>query len=173
MMLRGVLPTYVTDTKVILCKAAPKIRNAYEIRLALYMAVQSERQFVLTVSPTATVEKALEAHIRQHNGDLIRTAIDSHSVYVGSVDRDGEEGDGWVAGNNQFWANILGGVGSTWLRDKLSVGGLISLGELPRFRSALGAEVIRGCNIDEEEIQQALIRLAVESVQSGGSVFVQ
>lgn len=170
---RGILPTYVTDSQVILCKAAPKIRNAYEIRLALFMAVQSGRQFVLAVKPTATIEKALESHIRQHGGDVIRDAIDSHSVYVGAVGRDGEEGEGWVAGNNELWASVLSDVGSTWVRERLSVGGSISTGELTRFREALETEVIRGCNVDDEDIQQALLRLAAEAIQSGGSLFVQ
>ena len=42
--LRAVLPTYVTD-KVVLSKAAPSIRNTYEIRLALLMAPEISVSF--------------------------------------------------------------------------------------------------------------------------------
>src|SRR5436309_981683 len=104
---RGILPTSVTDQQVILCKAAPTIRNTYEIRLALFMAAQSGRTFVLAVSPMAFVDQALEAHIRQHGGDIVREAIQRHSVYLGAVDREGAEGDGWVAGDGQTWGSVI------------------------------------------------------------------
>jgi hypothetical protein len=170
---RGILPTYVTEQQVVLCKAAPTIRNAYEIRLALFMAIQSKRTFVLAVSPMAIVDQSLEAHIRQHNGELVRDAIQAHSVYVGSIDGNGEEGDGWVAGDSQMWESVLTGLRSPWLRDRLRVGGLVSTGELSDFRSVLQAETILACNVDDEDMHQALLRLATEATQVGGSVFVQ
>jgi hypothetical protein len=173
MTIRGVLPTFVTDNQVILCKAAPTIRNAYEIRLALFMAVQSGRAFVLEVLPSAKVDEALTAHIRQHGGDVVRAAIQEHSVYVGVIDSHGEEGDGWVAGNGQLWATVLEELRSPWLRDRLRVGGSVATGELPQLRDVLGTEVIRASNIDDENIRQALLRLGAEAFQVGGSVFVQ
>lgn len=170
---RGILPTYVNDHLVVLCKAAPTIRNAYEIRLALFMAIQSQRTFVLAVSPMAIVDQGLEAHIRQHGGELLRDAIQAYSVYVGIIDGNGEECDGWVAGDNQKWEAVLADLRSSWLRDRLCVGGLISKEELCEFRNVLQAEAIRACNVDNEDIHQGLLRLATEAMQVGGSVFVQ
>jgi len=170
---RGILPTNVTDKQVVLCKAAPAIRDAYEIRLALFMAVQSGRTFVLGVSPSAEVEQALEAHIRQHGGEVVRGAIPAHSVYVGAISGEGQEGDGWVAGDSQTWESVLAGLCSPWVRDRLRVGGSVLTDELSQFRDLLRAEAIRGCNIDDEDIHQALLQLATEAMQVGGSVFVQ
>jgi hypothetical protein len=170
---RGILPTYVTDQRVVLCKAAPTIRNTYEIRLALFMAVQSKRTFVLAVSPMAMVDQALEAHIRQHGGEVVRDTIREHSLYVGAIDGDGEEGDGWVAGDSQLWESVLAGLRSPWLRERLRVGGSVSTSELSEFRDALQAETIRASNVDDEDIHQALLRLAAEAMELGGSVFVQ
>jgi hypothetical protein len=157
----------------VLCKAAPVIRNAYEIRLAMFMAVQSGRAFVLAVSPGAQVEEALEAHLRQHGGTVARAAIQDHSVYVGATDRAGKEGDGWVAGDGRHWAAVLAGLRSPWLQDRLSVGGGIATADLPRFREALEKERISASNVDDEDIRQALLRLAAEAMQAGGAVFVQ
>lgn len=170
---RGILPTYVTDQQVVLCKAAPTIRSAYEIRIALFMAVQSKRTFVLAVSPMAMVDQSLEAHIRQHGGELVRDTIREHSVYVGAFDGKGEEGDGWVAGDSKLWESVLTGLRSSWLRDRLRVGGSVSTGELSEFRDHLRTEAIRACNVDDEDIHHALLRLAAEAIQTGGSVFVQ
>jgi hypothetical protein len=170
---RGVLPTYVTDKQVILCKAAPTIRNAYEIRLALYMAVQSGREFILAVSPVARIDDAVEAHIRQHGGEVMRTAIYEHSVYVGAIGLEGEERDGWVAGDSQLWTSVLAGLRSVWLRDRLRVGGSVATSELCQFRDVLGTEVIHACNVDDEDIGEALLRLAAEAMWTGGSLFVQ
>jgi hypothetical protein len=44
---------------------------------------------------------------------------------------------------------------------------------LPDFRDALQAEAICACNVDDEDIHQALLRLAAEAMELGGSVFVQ
>jgi hypothetical protein len=173
MKLRGILPTFVTDQQVVLCKAAPAIRNAYEIRLALFMAVQSGRAFVLAVSPMAFVDQTLESHIREHGGQIVREAIRDHSVYVGAVDSAGAEGDGWVAGDGQAWASVVDALKSPWLRDRLRVSGSVSTSELPQFRDLVRAEAIRACNVDDEEIQQALLRLAAEAKEIGGSLFVQ
>lgn len=170
---RAVLPTHLTDELVVLCKAAPSIRNAYEIRLALFMAVESGRTFVLAVSPGAQVDDSLASHIHKFGGQVVRAPVQEFSVYVGAADRSGDEGDGWVAGNSQQWASVLEGLHSTWLRDRLCVGGSVAIGELPHFREILGSEVIRARNIDDEDIQQALHRLADEATLSGGSIFVQ
>jgi hypothetical protein len=170
---RGILPTYVTDERVVLCKAGPVVRNAYEIRLGLFMAVQSGRAFALAVSPSAQVDETLAAHIRRHGGNVVRAAIQHYSVYVGAAGPDGGEGDGWVAGDGGLWASVLAGLRSPWLRDRLRVGGSVAAGELARFRDTLGTEAIRARNVDDEDIGQALLRLAGEALQVGGSIFVQ
>jgi hypothetical protein len=173
MKVRGILPSHVTETQVVLCKAAPTIRNAYEIRLALFMAVQSGRAFVMAVSPAAQVEQSLEAHIRQHGGDVVRADIREYSVYVGVVNREGQEGDGWVAGDSHLWASVLATVRSPWLRERLQVGATVATGELTQFQQLLGGEVIRARNVDDEDIHQALLRLSSGAIQVGGSVFIQ
>ena len=173
MKLRGILPTFVTDDQVILCKAAPTIRNAYEIRLALFMAMQSGRSFVLAVSPMAMVDQSLMEQIRQHGGNIVRESIRDHSVYIGAIDSQGAEGDGWVAGDGQAWVSVLDELKSPWLRNKLRVGGSVSTSELCQFCELFGAEAFRARNVDDEEIQRALLRLASEAKEVGGSLFVQ
>jgi hypothetical protein len=170
---RAILPTYVTDEKVILCKAAPTIRNAYEIRLALFMAVQSGREFLLAVSPMAMVDRGLEAHIRQHGGRIVRESIKDHSIYVGAVDRAGSEADGWVAGDGQAWLSVVDALRSSWLRERLRVGGSVPTAELPQFLDLLRAETIRANNVDDEDIKEALLRLAAEAKHAEGALFVQ
>jgi hypothetical protein len=170
---RAILPTYVSDKRVVLCKAAPTIRNTHEIRLALFMAVESGRTFVLAVSPSARVDLGLEAHIRQFGGEVVRGEIREYSIYLGAIDRNGEEGDGWVAGDRQLWDSVLAGLSSPWLRDRLRVGESVSTRELRQFRDLLAGEIVRARNIDDEDIHQALLRLAAEATQVGGSVFVQ
>src|SRR5262249_3616777 len=99
--------------------------------------------------------------------------FNDHSVYIGTVDGTGAEGDGWVAGDEQSWATILAGFRSGFLREKLSVGGSITMSDLSRLRDALMTETISGRNIDDEDIQQALLRLVSGATRTGGSLFVQ
>src|SRR6266850_1806971 len=84
---RGVLPTYVTNDSVVLSKAAPLIRNAYEIRLALYMAKSRNLRFILAVRPQAQVEASLVALIKEHGGSVDESQLDDYSVYVGSASK--------------------------------------------------------------------------------------
>lgn len=170
---RGILPTYVSDQEVLLCKAALTIRNSYEIRLALYMGLQTGRTFVLAISPEATVDEALAEHVLQHGGKIVRRPIGDHSVYVGAFDHNGDELDGWVVGHNDAWAAILAEVRSAWLKDRLRVGGIIPSAELLKFREAIGTETIHATNIDDEDIQEALLRLTNEAEHVDGSIFVQ
>src|SRR5438093_8973884 len=82
---RGVLPTYVTHDAVVLCKASPTIRNAYEIRLALFMASTRKCRFILAVRPGAVVEPALRAHLEAHGGSIQEREFEDYSVYVGHL----------------------------------------------------------------------------------------
>ena len=87
--------------------------------------------------------------------------------------QEGAEGDGWVAGDGQSWVSVLDELMSPWLRDRLRVGGSVSTSELRQFCELVGAEAFRTCNVDDEEIQRALLRLASEAKEAGGSLFVQ
>jgi hypothetical protein len=173
MGLRGVLPTFVSDQKVVLCKAAPIIRNAYEIRLALYMAVKHSYSFILAVKPDAQVDAELEGHISEHGGSICRTDIQSYSVYVGAIDSAREEMDGWVAGSNQAWDAILADLHSDWLRERLRVGAVTASQELDRMQRILGQESFSAQNIDGEDLCLALITLADQASRADGCLFVQ
>ena len=35
-MLRGALPTFITEREMILCKVAPRVLDTYEVRLCLF-----------------------------------------------------------------------------------------------------------------------------------------
>src|SRR5215831_372119 len=92
---RGVQPTYVTGDSVILCKASPTVRNAYEIRLALYMAFTRKSRFILAVRPGTKVEPGLRAHLQKHGGSVQERELQDYSVFVGHIKATGDEGDGW------------------------------------------------------------------------------
>ena len=173
MGLRGVLPTFVSDQKVMLCKAAPIVRNAYEIRLALFMAVQSGRSLVLAVNRNAQVEAELEGHIGKHGGSVCRTDIQSYSVYIGAIDSAREEMDGWVAGSNKAWDAILADLHSDWLRERLRVGAVTGSQELDQMQKILNQESFSGQNIDNEDLRLALIDLADQAWRADGCLFVQ
>ena len=92
---------------------------------------------------------------------------------VKAVVGDGEEGDGWVAGDNELWASFLASLTSNRLRNQLSVGQVIAFEDLPKFLHLLDLEVISTSNIDGENIGTALRHLAAEALKSGGWLFVQ
>jgi hypothetical protein len=89
--LRAILPTYVTEKLIVLCKNAPAVRNAYEIRLALFFALKSNRQFLLACPSDCIVDSALEEHIVKHGGSVKLGDVRDYSVYFGAADEDGEE----------------------------------------------------------------------------------
>ncbi len=169
---RGVLPTYLTDRELVLCKAAPTVHNTYEIRLALFMALDSGRKFELIVAPTAVVDAALAQHIAKFGGAITRGLTPVHSVYVVAVDANGAELEGWVAGDNEAWLPVLRSIRSEWLRSRLSVGATVLRDELEAFKKSVSAEKLHAKNIDEEDLRSALLLLVDKAAASGGYLLV-
>ncbi len=115
----------------------------------------------------------LEHHVTENGGQVVRADIQHHSVYLGAVDMDGEELDGWVAGDDQTWAAVLAVIDSAWLRERLQVGSLVSGGDLEQLRVALGKESLSFRNIDDEDFQSALLALSDQAERAQGSLFIQ
>ena len=167
-MLRGVLPTYITDSEIVLSKRAPFIRNTYEVRLALFMAAKQERPFLLVVPDGATLADGLEEHLVQHGGTVRRVDMPDYSVYFGCEHGDGAEGDGWVLGDNKHLESVHNEIRSPWLRAVLNVGSTIRGTDLGRLRRELGEESFQFSNIDEEQVIPALLALVDEAELSRG-----
>ena len=170
---RGVLPTYVTDSVVVLCKSSAKIRNAYEIRLGLFFAVNGGKRFVLIVPIGAEVETALRSHIARHGGVVQEVVLTDYSVYIGHQLASGEEGDGWVLGDAAAHASLLRSLKSSWLKEKLVPGATLVSAELNECLSELQDEVIPFNNLDDENVKAALAGLLKAAITNGGCVFVQ
>jgi hypothetical protein len=170
---RGVLPTYVTDHEVVLCKSAPIVRNTYEIRLALFMALDTERKFVLSVRPEAEVDHSLAAHITRFGGQVVRGKLSVYSIYFGAFDAIGEELDGWVACDNEAWNPFVAGVRSDWLRQRLAPGIQVPTADLGAFQLAIQSENTAATNIDDEPLCDALVLLARQAAKVNGSILVQ
>jgi hypothetical protein len=170
---RGFLPTYVTDSDIVLCKSSTKIRNAYEIRLGLFFAVNSGKRFVLNVPSGAEVEPALRSHIALH-GDIVQEGPASdYSAYIGHQLASGEEGDGWVLGDAAAHASLLTSVKSLWLKDILVPGATLTGAELQKWLTEIQDEVIPRSNIDDGNVKAALIDLLKSAMADGGCIFVQ
>jgi hypothetical protein len=170
---RSVLPIYVTDSDLALCKASTSIRNAYEIRLALFFAVDSKKRFVLNVPIGAQVAPDLRLHIAQHGGIVQEVAIADYSVYIGHFLSSGEEGDGWVIGDAAAHASLGSSLKSHWLRQRLEPGSTVTGTELQQFSAEMQNEVIALNNIDGENIKVALASLVQAAETHGGYLFVQ
>jgi hypothetical protein len=170
---RAVLPTDVTDSDVVLCKSSLKIRNAYEIRLALFFAVNSGKRFVLNVPTGAEVEPGLRSHIAHHGGIVQEGESSDYSVYVGHALPSGGEGDGWVLGDAAVLASLIGSLKSPWLKRKLLPGTALAGTELHEFAAEMQGEVITISNIDGENIKVALAALFKSAMTHGGNIFVQ
>jgi len=170
---RGVLPTLSGDSHLALCKVGPRVRNTYEVRLCLYFAVTRGREFLLVVSPTAKVDAGLKAHLAAHGGRVIREAASDHSIYVGAEDPVGGEIDGWVACAGSVWSEVLGQATSGWLRDNLVVGRECEGEDLRRLRAECLRSPLKGMNIDEEPLAEAMINLIDAAESAAGCVFVQ
>ena len=170
---RAVLPTYVTDSDVVLCKSSPKIRNAYEIRLALFFAVNNGKRFILNVPTDADVEPGLRSHIAQHGGVVQEGEFSDYTVYVGHALPSGDEGDGWVLGDATVLASLIGSLKSQWLKAKFLPGTAIAGTELHEFVAEMQGEVITLSNIDDENIKVALAGLFESAMTQGGNIFVQ
>jgi hypothetical protein len=170
---RGVMPTYVTSEFVVLGKAASVVRNTYEIRLALFMALQQRLAFVLAVRPGGEVKSDLRAHLERNGGRIQEVTLDEYSVYLGHVKATEEEGDGWVLGDSATHRDLLQALQSQCLREKLALDSTISFVEVPQLEQALRDESISTVNIDGEKVGDALANLCNGLKAQGGFLFVQ
>jgi hypothetical protein len=169
---RGILPTYVTDKLVVLSKAAPMLRNTYEIRLALYMAESKGLRFVLAVRPAAEIESSVLSLLETHGGKVEEVALADYSVYFGYAHPNGEE-DGWVFGDNAAMDMLRESIENQWLREHLRVGANFDGADLDRLEQSLLSETMSAANVDGENVRDALLSLVRSAKQEGGIVFVQ
>ena len=169
---RGVLPTYVTDNLVVLSKAAPVLRNTYEIRLALYMATSKGLGFVLAVRPDTRIDASLAALLSEHGGKIEETPLADHSVYFGYASLTGEE-EGWVLGSAATLSELVKHFDSEWLREYIHVGANFTDSRLDELEKALLSETVNASNIDGENVRDALLVLVRAAKKKGGTVFVQ
>ena len=169
---RGVLPTYATNEIVVLSKASPAIRDTYEIRLALFMAVSRGLRFILAVRPQAVVDPTIKSLLQEHGGKIEEAQLEDFSVYLGHASSNGEM-DGWVLGNTAALSTLKDSVQSPWLKARLNVGYAFSGAELDDLNAALGKESITSLNVDGENVGRALLALIAAARNDGGSVFIQ
>ena len=170
---RGVQPTYVTDDSVVLCKASPTIRNAYEIRLALFMASTRKARFILVVRPGAKVEPGLRAHLEAHGGTVQEREFADYSVYVGHLKASGDEGDGWVLGDAGALSAFHNSLASSWCNQKFVVGSSLCGDDLAALERELNGRTVSQTNIDQENIRDALLALSRAVRADGGTLFIQ
>jgi hypothetical protein len=166
---RGVLPTYVTDDLFVLCKSAPEIRDAYEIRLALFFAVDSNRKFMLAVPHNSVVDPQLEAHIGEFGGRIARDDIRDYSVYFGAIGADGAELDGWVLGDNDRWNELL----RSFPCDQLKIGANFFGPQLDALAKQVSTLSIEGMNVDNEPLVPAILHLITLAQSESGMLYIQ
>ncbi|WP_157499641.1 hypothetical protein [Lysobacter sp. Root983] len=169
---RGVLPTFMTDELVVLSKASPTIRNTYEIRLALYMAVSRGLRFILAVRPHAAVDPTIVSLLHEHAAKIEVVQLEDFCVYFGHDSPSGEK-DGWVLGDATAFSALKSTIQSAWLLERLNVGHEFSGAELGDLVVALRNECISALNVDGENVGQALMQLVAAAHKEGGSVFIQ
>lgn len=172
-MLRGVQPTYETDTKVVLCKSSPSIRNTYEIRLVIYFAVKSQKAFELWVPADAVIEPSITTLISKVGGSIRKQECRDFSISVTHFDSSEIEKDSWVLGDRDQWIRFKDALHSPWLKSSLKVGASFSSDLLKRLDEELSKEQVSLKNIDDENIQIALSRLIQECRSQGGSIVIQ
>jgi hypothetical protein len=170
---RAVQPSYVTGDSFVLSKSCTSVRNTYEVRLALYFAVQGSRRFVLEVPHGAEVDAGLRVKISENNGLVRETVIANYSVYIGHEKENGEEGDGWVLGDKDAWLEFRASLSTSWLQQRLVVGALFSRSDLPTLQTELAALSVTQTNIDGENTKAALLQLLSSAVAQGGQIYVQ
>jgi hypothetical protein len=172
---RGIIPTYVTAERLVLCKASPSVRNTYEIRLALYFAIKDERTFELVVPTNCHVRPDLEAHLAKWGGSIVRSEAEDFSVYFGAEGADGAELSGWVFGNREQWGEVLALLESSWLSSELRVGAEFSGDALDKLAHELLAEPLlqNSTNTDGEPFSEAVQRLVHLANESNGIVYIQ
>jgi hypothetical protein len=170
---RGILPSYVTDSSIVLCKSAASIENTYEIRLTIFFAVKRKKTFELRVPPGAVVAPDLATLIAQQGGRISRQDCSDFTVTFTHFDKNKKERDSWVLGDRSAWDSFRASLHSSWLRAELKPGTSFSGQPLLRFKQELSGEAIRLRNIDHESVQQALQRLIQECESEGGYIRVQ
>ena len=170
---RGCLPTYVTKDRVILSKAATRLRDSYEIRLARNFAGSKGLKLMLAVRPSSQIEPPLGAYLKQHGVEITEAQMDDYSVYFGHTRGDGLDGDGWVLGNSKALSALTQATRSLWLRDRLRIGATFSGDTLQELESALGKENSRVLNVDGENVRDALMSLIAAAKGDGGTLFIQ
>ena len=170
---RGVVLTAVRENEAILCKAGPRVRNTYEVRLCLYFAVLHHKEFLLAVAPDAAVDAGLESHLAAHGGRIVRGTLADHTVYIGAEDPGGAEIEGWVAGSREDWKGVLDRTSSLWLKENLKVGRDFGGRDLDRLRIECRDSSLDGANIDREPLASAVLHLIDVAMASSGRVFIQ
>jgi hypothetical protein len=169
---RGVLPTYVTDELAVLSKASMSIRNSYEIKMTLFMAVSKNLRFVLGVNPGAVVDESVQMLLQEHGGTIEQAVLEDYCVYVGKVRPNGDE-EGWVLGDADAWTGFIASLKSEWLRNKLRIGCEIRDDELSAVADALNMENSPAMNIDDENVVESMRSLVASARQEGGMLFIQ
>lgn len=158
---------------MVLCKASRLVRNSYEIRLALFMALQERLQFVLAIRPGTEVEPDLQGHLELQGGHIRESACDEYSVCFSHRYADGTEGACWVLGDQIANRQFLSSLTAQWLRDRLALNSTISATESTDLEKTLRNETIDATNIDGENLRDALSALCRDLRTQGGFVFVQ
>jgi hypothetical protein len=170
---RGCLPTYVTKDRVILSKAATRLRDSYEIRLVQAFATAKGLKLMLAVRPSSQIEPALGAYLKAQGVEITEARMEDYSVYFGHVKGDRQEGDGWVLGNSGALTGLTQSTRSLWLRDRLRIGATFSGDTLQELESALLKENSRVLNVDGENVRDALMSLIAAAKRDGGTLFIQ
>lgn len=169
---RAILSTHVTEELVVLSKAGLQIRDTYEIRLAMFMAVSRNLRLVLAVRPGAKVDAAVVGLLEQHGGQVQEANMSDFSVYIGRAKPDGSE-DGWVLGDGSTLQALTESIQNPLVRQRLAVGSTVVNEELAAFREAPSAERVAIENLDGENVHDALLTLIEGAKREGGTIFVQ
>ena len=170
---RGVQPTYVTDTTIVLCKKSSSIQNTYEIRLALFFAANDHKHFELRVPMNAKVDPKLSTLLSQHGGSIRNCDSKDFTISVTHFDKDGKERDSWVLGDNDAWNLLLQSLRSPWLKSEMKPGAIFSNSSLLRLEQELLQESLQLKNIDHENVQVALQRNVQDCISEGGYIVLQ
>ena len=119
---RGIVP-FVDGGRVTIRKAAGHVKNTYEIRLGLFMAVQHKHlNFAFVVPPGALVAEDLREKIAEHGGSIFEEAPGEFTIYIGAESGDGAELDGWVLGDQSALAQLVAAFGAEWPGPALTLG---------------------------------------------------
>lgn len=172
-MLRGALPTFITEREMILCKVAPRVLDTYEVRLCLFMAVERGLRFVLAVRPGATVDASLEASIREAGGVVVANEGPDFAVSVSALDASGAAQETWVLGDDQALAALHEKVASEWLTRTFVPGAVLAGEDLTRLRDVVRRARFTLKNVDDEDVRTALLDLMDAALLLRGAVCVQ